>query len=381
MLIGIDASRATPTQRTGTESYSVRLIEALIRLEHEHQLRLYSRGEFTGWIVSGQGRAQTGSVERRVIPFPRLWTHLRLSWELLHHPPDVVFVPSHVLPLWTPVPSAVTIHDLGYLHFPSAHPLRQRWYLDWSTRHSTRMADVVFADSEATKTDLVTQYGIPATKVVVAYPGIDDGLGPVSDRDQIQDVKRRYGIEGDYVLHIGTLQPRKNLSRLVKAFADVPTGKRLELVLAGKRGWLYQHLFETVRRMGLEDRVRFVGYVPEEDKAALLSGARLYVFPSLYEGFGFPALEAQACETPLICSTSSSLPEVAGEGAIFVDPLDTAALSEAMQRLLTDAVLRAELAAKGRENRRRFSWRRCAETVMEELERVSAENRKDDTRV
>jgi glycosyltransferase involved in cell wall biosynthesis len=292
-----------------------------------------------------------------------------------------VFVPSHVLPLWTPVPAAVTIHDLGYLHFPNAHPLRQRWYLNWSTRHSARAADVVFVDSQATKTDLVIQYGVPAAKVVVAYPAIDEGLGPVTDQDQIQDARRRYGIEGDYVLHIGTLQPRKNLSGLVKAFAEVAADSRLQLVLAGKKGWLYQDLFETVTRMDLEDRVRFAGYVPEADKAALLSGARLYVFPSLYEGFGFPALEAQACETPLICSTSSSLPEVAGDGALYVDPHDTVGLTEAMQRLLVDAALRAELVAKGCENRRRFSWRRCAETVMEVLEQVGAQTRKDGTRV
>ena len=216
--------------------------------------------------------------------------------------------------------------------------------------------------------DLVAHYGVQPEKIRVAYPGFDADLAPVTDPAALADVKRRYGIKGDYFIHIGTLQPRKNLARLVEAFSAIPSDAQIQLVLAGKKGWLYDDLFHQVRSLGLEGRVLFPGYVDDGDKVALLSGAIAYVFPSLYEGFGFPALEAQACDTPLICAHSSSLPEVAGDGALQVDPLDVEGLTRALTRLLQDETLRAELIARGRRNRQRFSWRACAETVMEALE-------------
>jgi glycosyltransferase involved in cell wall biosynthesis len=372
MLIGIDASRAMVAHPTGTEYYSLRLIEALLALDTPHHFRLYfNRPPETsgGWYENQDLKAVP--VDLRRIPFPRLWTHVRLSLEIARRPPDVLFVPSHVLPLWTRVPAVVTVHDLGYLYFPAAHPTRQRWYLNWSTGHNARTARLVIADSEATKRDLVAHYDVQPEKIQVAYPGFDAGLAPVTEPAALADVKRRYGIKGDYFIHIGTLQPRKNLTRLVKAFSAMPAGAQIQLVLAGKKGWLYDDLFHQVRSLGLEGRVLFPGYVDDGDKAALLSGAIAYVFPSLYEGFGFPALEAQACDTPLICANTASLPEVAGDGALQVDPLDVEGLARSLTRLWEDAALRAELVARGRINRQRFSWQACAETVMEALEAVA----------
>jgi glycosyltransferase involved in cell wall biosynthesis len=368
MLIGIDASRATMGWGTGTEFYSVRLIQALLALETRHRFRLYvnrppeNRDLFTG-----------GNGEYCVIPFPRLWTHVRLALEVARRPPDVLFVPSHVLPLWTAVPAVATVHDLGYRAFPEAHPTRQRWYLDWSTRHNARTARIVLADSEATRDDLVRYYRISRSKIVVAYPGFER-LRPVTDPGVIAAAKGRYAIplQADYFLHIGTLQPRKNLERLVQAFSGLENAPReVRLVLAGKKGWLYEALFREVRRLGLEESVTFTGYIDQADKAALLSGALGYVFPSLWEGFGFPALEAQACDTPLICSRNASLPEVAGTGALFVDPMDVAGWTAAMTRLLHDEELRSDLVARGRHNRERFSWRTTAEIALEVLERVA----------
>lgn len=367
MLIGVDASRATAAQRTGTELYSLRLIGALLALDTTHRFRLYfNRPAADPGFPSGSPR-----VEQRVIPFPRLWTHVRLGLEIAQNPPDVLFVPSHVLPVWTQVPAVVTVHDLGYLHFPDSHPTRQRWYLNWSTRHNARTARVVIADSEATKGDLVAHYGVRPDKIVVAYPGVDGGLAGEAGTGGMADAKQRHGIQGDYFIHIGTLQPRKNLARLIEAFVALPVSPEVQLVLAGKKGWLYDELFRMVGRLGAEGRVLFPGYVDDADKAALLRGAVAYVFPSLYEGFGFPALEAQACDTPLICADSSSLPEVAGEGALLVDPLDVEGWTRAMARLMTDSELRRELVARGRRNRKRFSWGTCAGVVMEALERAA----------
>lgn len=365
MLIGIDASRAVAACPTGTEVYSRRLIQALLTLESPHRFRLYLRSTSPANTFPG--------AELRVIPFPRLWTHLRLSWEMAHRPPDVLFVPAHVLPLIHPRVSLATVHDLGYLYFPEAHPWRQRLYLDLSTRWNARIAAHLLADSEATKADIVTHYGTPPEKITVAYPGRDETLAPVRDPASIEAVKARYGIVGDYFLYLGTLQPRKNLARIITAFAHLrpETLKRdTFLVLAGKRGWLYDRLVAQVCRLGLERRVLFPGYVPDENKAALLSGALAFVFPSLYEGFGLPVLEAQASGCPVITSTTSSLPEVAGNAALLVDPHDTAAIAAAMRRIATGPALRESLVERGFANLRRFSWSACARVVLSVVEHM-----------
>jgi glycosyltransferase involved in cell wall biosynthesis len=365
MLIGIDASRAVASRPTGTENYSQRLIQALLALESPHCFRLYFRNLPPAGVFPG--------AERRVIPFPRLWTHARLSWEMARRPPDVLFVPAHVLPLVHPRASLVTVHDLGYLHFPEAHPWRQRLYLDLSTRWNARVAAHILVDSKATKADLVAHYGTPPGKISVAYPGCDETLAPVHDPGVIEEVKARHGISGDYFLYLGTLQPRKNLARIIAAFAELDSGtlgQRILLVLAGKQGWLYDDLFAQVRRLGLEDRVLFPGYVPTEDKSALLSGAQAFLFPSLHEGFGLPVLEAQACGCPVVASTSSSLPEVVGEAALLVDPHDTAAITGAMRRIRADPALRESLVERGLTNVHRFSWRSCAQSVLDAVEQV-----------
>jgi len=362
-LVGIDASRAVTPFPTGTEIYSRRLIQALLASPTPHRFRLYFRSAPPDDLEG---------AELRPMPFPRLWTHLRLSWEMIRYPPDLLFVPSHVLPLAHPPLSLVTVHDLGYLRFPAAHPLRQRLYLDLSTRWSARAATHLLADSQATRADLIRHYRTPPDKVTVAYPGYDETLAPVRDPAAIAEVQRRHAIRGPYLLYLGTLQPRKNLAHLIDAFARLGD-KSFSLVLAGRRGWLYDDLFAQVRRLGLEERVLFPGYIPEEDKAALLSGALAFVFPSLYEGFGLPILEAQACGCPVICANTSSLPEVAGAGALLVDPHDTEALAAAMGRLAAEPGLREHLVEAGFANLPRFSWQRCAQTVLEVIDRLLAE--------
>jgi glycosyltransferase involved in cell wall biosynthesis len=325
-------------------------------------------------------------AERRIMPFPRLWTHMRLSWEMLMRPPDILFVPSHVLPLAHPQRSVVTVHDLGYLYYPDAHTLSQNLYLRWSTPYNARSvtgkAGQVLVDSEATRRDLVQHYGIPKERITVVYPGWDESLAPVRDPVQLAGVRARYGLGERYLLYVGTLHPRKNLVRLVQAFASVCRSMRtgpereqggdtnLQLVLAGQKGWLYDDILDQVRSLGLADRVLLIGYVPDSDLAALLSGALAFVFPSLYEGFGFPVLEAMACGTAVVCSTASSLPEVAGDAALMVDPLDPEALAAALHRIVLDPGLRRDLEERGFRQVRRFSWFRCAQETLQILEEV-----------
>lgn len=351
MHLGIDASRATAARRTGTEHYSLRLTQALLEQRGAHSATLYFRERpAPGLLADGQ---------HRVIPFPRLWTHLRLSWELLTRPPDALFVPAHVIPAVCPVPAVVTVHDLGYRYFPDAHPLTQRLYLDLSTRYSARTAKHILADSAATKNDLTKFYGTPPKKISVVYPGRDETLTRVDPTA----VRAKYNLPEKYLLHVGTLQPRKNLLRLMEAATRHPS----PLVLAGRAGWLSEPILAAARAAN----VRVLEFVPDEDLAGLYSGAEAFVFPSLYEGFGFPVLEAMACGTPVICSDTSSLPEVAGDAALRVNPLDTAALAAAIEGITTDTELRTTLIAKGYEQIKQFSWAKAAKEVWKVLESVS----------
>jgi glycosyltransferase involved in cell wall biosynthesis len=225
----------------------------------------------------------------------------------------------------------------------------------------------------------VRAYEVDPGRVHVVYLGRDQAFGPVRDADQIAHVRERYGIVGRYLLYVGTLQPRKNLARVIDAFAGLagdPALAGVQLVLAGKRGWLYDDLFAQVTRLGLTSRVVFPGYVEEADLPALLSGALALVFPSLYEGFGIPVLEAGACGVPVITSKTSSLPEVAGDAALLVDPHDVDAIADALLRIATDAELRAELDRRGQENVKRFSWEKCARETLTVLEEAARWGRK-----
>jgi glycosyltransferase involved in cell wall biosynthesis len=372
MLIGIDASRAAVARRTGTENYSLQLIRVLLRLGAPHRYRLYVNGPPPAGLFWTAGHVPE-CVETRSIPMRRLWTHLRLSGEMLARPPDVLFVPAHVLPLAHPRRSVVTVHDLGYLRYPEAHRANDRRYLHWSTRWNARQARAILADSAATKADLVLAYAAPAQRVHVVYLGRDESLVPEQNPDVIAAARAGYGIGERYVLYLGTLQPRKNLARLIEAFARVRAGSAsgLQLVLAGRRGWQYDDLFRQVEKLDLAGQVLFPGYVADEDLAALYSGAMGFVFPSLYEGFGIPVLEAQGCGVPVMASNNSSLPEVAGDSALLVDPLDVDAIAAAMARLIAEPELRAELTRRGFENVKRFSWEKCARETLAVIESVA----------
>ncbi len=381
MIIGIDASRVRSGARTGTETYSRELIGHLISLYRTtgHQVRLYTRlplapSEFglTDWPAH---------VRVRRLLSPRLWTHLALARELWRHPPDVLFIPAHVVPIFPPplVPIVVTVHDLGYEHFPDAHPRGQRWYLRWSTRHSARRAQQVIVDSRATAHDLTTLYHIPMAKIRVVYPGLSRPPRPTAA--EIRRVRKVYRLSAPYFLFIGTLHPRKNLLRLLDAFVrvqEVPfideggyTRDPAHLVLAGKRGWLSGPILQRVREADVSARVHLLGYVPDENLGPLLAGAVALLFPSLYEGFGFPVLEAQALDVPVLTSRVSSLPEVAGDGALLVDPEDVEGMTQAIRRLLQDPGLRVLLSCRGRENVPRFSWKKTALQVGRVLERAA----------
>ena len=356
MRIAIDASRTTVARVTGTEHYALRLIHTLIQQNSTHHITLYFRDQPPPGLFP-----DTDHVVYRIIPLPRLWTHLRFALELWRNRPDITFVPAHTLPLVFPGRAIVTVHDLGFKYFPQAHPAGQRYYLDWTTRYSARRACVILADSQATANDLSRFYGLSSGKIRVVYPGID--TPHLGDTDAI---KQKYHLPERYFLFMGTLQPRKNIARIVRAFGqwqqinpDDDTG----LVLAGGKGWLYDETWTT----GV-DGVSLPGYIDEADKGALYAGATALVFPTLYEGFGFPVLEAMHCGTAVIASNSSSLPELVGDAGLLVDPLDVDAISAAMDMISSDAGLRQQLRAKGQRQVAKFTWEAAAQAVLEAFE-------------
>jgi glycosyltransferase involved in cell wall biosynthesis len=371
MLIGIDASRAITAAPTGTETYTRELVRALLACDRENSYRLYTRAPKTASLHSlfpGGADFIPGNVDVRAIPFPRLWTHVRLALEMLLHPPDLLFVPAHVLPPIRPRRSLVTIHDLGHLRFPEAYPPRQRLYHMWATQWNARQATRILADSEATRDDLVQFCKIQETKISVVYPAFDAQLyQPISDGTRIAETRGRYHLDQEYVIAVGTIQPRKNYARLIEAISKLED-ETVQLVIVGKKGWLCQETFARVAELKMESRVQFLDYVPAADMPALISGARVFAFPSLHEGFGLPILEAQACGTPVVCSITSSLPEAAGDGALLLDPYDVEALTAAVARLIRDEALRSKLIANGLRNLARFSWEKSAAQVLRVFE-------------
>ena len=362
MRIAIDASRCTRAQRTGTERYALELLRALIARNHEYLLTLYYREKPPTDLLP-----RSPLVTERVLRSPRLWTHGRFAAALYHERPALTFVPAHTLPWRFPGKAIVTVHDLGFRHFPAAHPAGQRHYLDWSTRHSARRADLVLCDSEATRADLQQFYGIAPTKMRVVYPGLTTpgGANPASDT---ATVRAKFGLPPRYFLHVGTLQPRKNIAFLVTVFqrwAASQGDAEVVLALAGGRGWLFDE-----RSLAEMPQVRWLGYVDDDELSALYAGARALLFPALHEGFGFPALEALQAGLPVLASDRASLPEVVGKAGILLDPQDEAAWVAALSAIDRDEGLRQRLSARGRERAGQFRWEETARQTLAAFEEV-----------
>lgn len=373
LQIGIDASRAARAERTGTEQYTVALLAALSGLDHYNQYRLYVN------TLPRQLPPLGANFTLRHIPLRRLWTHARLSAELLREAPDVLFVPAHVLPfpgaLRPEMPSVVTVHDLGYLHFPEAHTASQRLYLRLSTAWNARIACAVIAVSEATRSDLLAHTGVDAQKVHVVQHGVSSRFAPQSEQ-AVAAARECYGIPPRYFLYVGTIQPRKNLARLLRAYAqarreaaDFPA-----LVIAGRVGWRSEGIAATAQALGIGAHLHFPGYVADADLPALLSGAEAFVYPSLFEGFGMPILEAMACGTPVLAANTSSIPEVAGNAALLLDPLDERAIAKGLLRLATNGNARHELRERGLARAQHFNWERCARETLAVLRSAAGQS-------
>jgi glycosyltransferase involved in cell wall biosynthesis len=292
-----------------------------------------------------------------------LWEQAIQPWALRQARVDLVHGPAFVGPLFGGCPFLVTVHDLSFLFFPQGFRASNRVYLRLLARRSAQQARRIIAVSESTKRDLVAHYGLSPAKVDVIPNGVDPSFQPLPAA-QVASFRAQRTLPERLILFVGTLEPRKNVAALVQAYARLPE-PRPPLVLIGGRGWLYDDLFRQIEALNLSDQVRHVGYVPAEDLPLWYNVATLFVYPSLYEGFGLPVLEAMACGVPVVTSSTSSLPEVVGPAGLLVDPANVEDLAGAMERALSDPALCAEMRSAGLERARQFSWRRTAAATVD----------------
>lgn len=359
-------------KETGNEVYTLNLARALLEAAPERRFLLLTPHPQALPAHLAQKpnarvvRVSPGNSFIRV-PLSLPYAAARRGGKLLHV--------NYVLPPLCPMPGVATVHDLSYDLFPQDAPPRDRLVLgsllSWSARHAAAVITV----SESTKRDVIRRFGIPEERITVTYEAAAPEFSPAPP-EEIDRVRFRYGTGPRYILAVGNLQPRKNLKRLVQAFAALRgEGQAVRLVLVGKVRWRESELFSFVVKSGVEKDVVFTGYVPSADLPALYSGAAVFCYPSLYEGFGLPVVEAMACGAPVVAGNVSSLPEVAGEAALLVDPRSVRALTDALRALLSDEALAAETRRLGLAQAARFSWADTARRTLAVYEQVLGSHR------
>lgn len=364
--IAIDYTAALE-QGGGIGRYTRELVAALARQDDRTDYRLFAAGQRADDLPDAPGPNFAWKPTRLSSEWlARLWHRARLPLpvETWTGPVDLLHAPDFTLPpVRRGTRTLLTVHDLSFVRAPEAAAPGLRAYLNRVVPRSVARADHVLADSEATRQDLIDLYGTPPEKISVLYSGVEERFRPVSDVEALRAVRARYGLgKGPFILSVGTVQPRKNYGRLVEAFQRLD-GHDLTLAIAGGKGWLDDPLYGQIEALGLGERVRLLGFVDDADLPALYSAARVFAFPSLYEGFGLPPLEAMACGVPVVASRASSLPEVVGEAGLLVDPLDVEALADALRRALEDEDLRRALISRGLAQARRFSWGESAQRL------------------
>ncbi|MFQ5810678.1 MAG: glycosyltransferase family 4 protein [Armatimonadota bacterium] len=368
MRIGIDARTVLGT-KTGDRSYTLGLIHGLASVGAEHEFVLYVDRDPGDALQPPGPNFDVRTITR---PGGRLWTLLALPAAARRDGLDVLHV-QYMLPFRAPCPVVTTIHDVSFRLHPEWFTLRDRLVFGVGLPGSLRRAAAIMAVSECTRADLVREYGVPPEKVHVTPNAAPPDFAPPEADADLGRVLARYGLPSPYALFLGVLQPRKNPARIIRAFVRARREAGLPHVLAmmGKRGWLYEDVFSAVQELKAEADVLFPGYAADADLPALYAAADLFLFPTLYEGFGIPVLEAFACGTPTIAAGTSGSAETAGDAALLVDPRSEDEIAEAIVRVLTDEELRGELRRKGNRRAGEFSWGHTAELTIACYERVA----------
>jgi len=370
MIIGINGYEAVVSRfgydlktgfprRVGSGEYCFELLSSLNRIDKENTYIIYLPQSPTSDLPEESNRWHYKIVRPR-----RMWTLIGLSLEFLfkRSKPDVFFSPTHYLPVFAPNRSFISILDISYIHFPELFKSVDLNQLTKWTKYSVKKARGIFTISQASKDDIMKTYRVSEDKVVVTYPGI-------KQMSNMNEIRKKYGIGKEYVLFVGTLQPRKNIARLIEAFSKLDRSS-LDLIIVGKKGWKFEEILAAPKKFGIGNRVKFLDFVPDEDLPAFYKNAVCFVLPSLYEGFGLPVLEAMKYGCPVVTSNISSLPEAGGDAALYIDPLNVEDITKNLKLMINDEGLRRKLVKKGYEQVKKFSWDKTASETLKALESI-----------
>ncbi|MEW6407201.1 MAG: glycosyltransferase family 1 protein [Patescibacteria group bacterium] len=370
MLIGIDASRANRALKSGTEWYSYYLILELAKIDRKNRYFLYTPEKLRGELTN-----LPKNFEEKILSWPpkKLWTMARLSFEMLIAPLDLLFVPAHIIPIISPKNTLTAIHDLGFLRYPQFYSKKELKYHRFGLRQAIKKAIKIITISEFSKKELIELCCMPSEKIEVIYLGFSPKYKQILDRQKTETILEKYHIPKNipYILYIGRLEYKKNTPRLISAFAKfkkLNPELRHKLVLVGSFGVGKEEVFKNIKKYNLEKEVIMPGWIIEDDLSYILSGASLFVFPSLYEGFGIPILEAMAACVPVCAAARASIPEVAGRAALFFDPENEEEMAKSIEKILKNLNLQKELKEKGKKRASAFSWEKCARRTLKVLE-------------
>jgi glycosyltransferase involved in cell wall biosynthesis len=367
LKVGFDA---TPLlgQRTGVGNYTSRLLAALIRTRPEWEFLLYSNRPIE---PLEPGLLRSTPIYQPSLRKRLLWMHFVLPTVIRRSQPQLCHFPNAMAPLRQQKPFVLTIHDASLFLHSNYHPLARLLSIRLSLPYLARHASAIVTDSNDARDDLIRILKLPPAKVHVIYGAASSEFKPEAIQSRKDALRSKYGLPDQYLIFVGTLESRKNLVRLVRAVDQVRNaGFTHRLVIAGAAGWMSGRLYEEIDRLDLKDWVKIVGYVPDMDLPGLLSMSTLFVFPSLFEGFGLPTLEAMSCGTPVLTSDESSMPEVCGDAAHYVDPEDEASIAEGIMTVLRDEEYRQELSRRGLERAKLFSWDRAARETIDIYQKV-----------
>jgi glycosyltransferase involved in cell wall biosynthesis len=366
---------------SGTGTYTRKIVEYMMTVGSSTEFVLVWPKEAAGPHLMSPGRmnilyAPTGPAVVRAVQEQRL-----IRRAARHVDPDIIHYPASIGP-WIPgMPAGsmlkrciVTVHDLAYLKFPERFSVARRLYYRMSMVRGARRAAHVIADSESTRQDLVELGGIPAERITVVHLGVEDKFAPVDDDAALARVREKYSLPPRFFLFVGTIEPRKNVACIVEAYAQLADGLAdIDLVIAGRRGWKFGPLYAQIERADLADRILMPGRIDDEDLPAVYSCAEAFVWPTIYEGFGLPLLEAMACGTPVISSDIGVVREVVGDAALLIDPRSPQQLADAMQRVISGEDFRDDLVQRGIARARQFRWEQTATRTLEVYRRVANE--------
>lgn len=375
MLIGIDGNEANIEKRVGVNVYAFELLCSIYQLlkktPEKHRVIVYLKSHPLPDLPK-----EREYWKYKVIPGKGLWILTKLTPNLFFGTPrpDIFFTPSHYVPPFTPMHRVCSIMDLGYLKFSAQFKKSDFWQLAIWSAWSVFVSKRVIAISNSTKEDIVRHYPFASNKIAVTHLAYDNKLFNTQvSKEDVRRVASKYSIVNgpkQYILYVGTLKPSKNVEGLIEAYAQViDRCPSFGLVIGGKKGWLYETIFEKVKDLGLKDKVLFTDFVTEEDKPALIAGAKVFILPSFWEGFGLDVLNAMASGVPVIVSNVGSLPEVAGAAGIYVDPYDIDSIAHAISKVLSmNQVDYNKVVKAGLEQVGKFSWEKTARETLKILE-------------